>query len=162
MRGTWGYSEKDEQGFFMATQHQECKVLVSIRNDTEKTSVDDDCVVNFATMEFKSKKKGLGLNMKGCDMTNSAQLLYFIRKGDAQPVRIGKDLYIQAGLTPVQEDNVGHGKGYVDTNLSLYNVSETIEKKKKVEERESIKSKKRKSKKAKKSYLPEKNLSMKF
>ena len=45
-------------------------------------------------MEFKSKKKGLGLNMKGEGMTSSVQLLYFIKKGDAQAVRIGKDLYI--------------------------------------------------------------------
>ena len=82
IRGTWGYSEKDEQGFFTATQNQNCKALLNIKNDTEKTSIDDECSINFTTMEFKSKKKGLGLNMKGEGMTSSAQLLYYIKKGD--------------------------------------------------------------------------------
>ena len=65
MRGTWGYNEKDEQGFFLANQHQDCKILVKIKTDDVKTSIDDECSVNFLTMEFKSKKKGLGLNMIG-------------------------------------------------------------------------------------------------
>ena len=65
-------------------------------------------------------------------------------------------------MVPVLEDNAGHGRGYVNTNLSLYNVSELIEKKKKETERESIKSKKRKNKKSKKTYLPEKNILIKF
>ena len=82
MRGTWGYNDKDEQGFFTATQNQNCKVLLNIKSDTEKTSIDDECSINFTTMEFKSKKKGLGLNMKGEGMNSSAQLLYFINKGD--------------------------------------------------------------------------------
>ena len=113
-------------------------------------------------MEFKSQKKSQGLNMSGENMDDTAQLLYHIKHGDAQPVRIGKDLYIQAGLAPEQDDNSGHGKGYVVTNLQLYNVSEIIEKKKKEEDRESIKGKKRKTKKAKKSFLPEKSLHIKF
>ena len=33
MHGSWGYNEKDEQGFFMAVQYQDSNVLFKIKND---------------------------------------------------------------------------------------------------------------------------------
>lgn len=56
------------------------------------------------------------------------------------------------------DDDAGHGRGYVDAKLNLFNVSEVMEKKKKDEDRETTKGKRRKVKKATKTFLPEKNL----
>lgn len=59
---------------------------------------------------------------------DNAQLRYFIKEPDVIFVRKGEDAYIQAKLTGIEdEDQTGNGDGYVDTELNLYKVSETLQ-----------------------------------
>ena len=57
-------------------------------------------------------------------------MLFYIPKPEVQFVRYNKDVYVQANMAVSDDDDAGHGKGYVDTHLYLYNVSEPIDKKK--------------------------------
>ena len=57
---------------------------------------------------------------------DSSQLKYFIKEKDVIFVRHGESAYVQAGLQGFeQEDQIGNGDGYIDSELSLYEVSES-------------------------------------
>ena len=58
------------------------------------------------------------------------------------------------------DDEAGHGKGYIDTHLYLYNVSEAIDKKK--PKKEDLKVSKKKKKSKKRTFVPENYIHLRF
>ena len=129
MEGTFKCFSGDDivnEGLF--TMHQSFKesgrlttnVTVEYKQDKSK-SLKSNMRINLKTMELESTDSEDRLFFGSIGHLDNAQLKFFIKEEDALFIKHGKEAYIQAKLTSIEDEEVtGNGDGYVETELFLY------------------------------------------
>ena len=105
------------------------KLTLKYKDDTSRPKEEFDVKVDFEKMEIFTVHDE-SVHFYSIEHIDNAQLTYFIKETDAIFLRHDGNAYIQGKMTALEEEDItGNGDGYVETEVSLYNISEPKKKK---------------------------------
>ena len=122
--------EEESSGIFKVLQTKDSRdtilkmTLSYIKGDGD--TIISDMSIDLSKMEFESKDHEL--HFISVEHLDSSQLKYFIKEQDTVFVRHGQEAYVQAKLVGIEDENqIGNGEGYVESEIFLYKVSESAD-----------------------------------